>query len=376
MLNKWTKRIALASSLLLLSSYVAGSSQVEAKSKVEQKSENKVGVNDEKGLAKEGELAKWAPKAPSKEVTHLVGDKIEDTDFFVNVSWLKEQLKKDPSTVVLEAGYGDKAFKKGHIPGAIRIDTMEVESEESDWNLFEASKLVKAFLNKGVKKSTPLVVYAEDVNAASRIAFAAYYLGVDQVKILDGGKKAWTTAGEKLTKKVARAHKVDDFGADVPGRKDVYIGDSDALLKAKEENKDLLVASVRSWKEYTGKTSGYNYIKNAGEIKGAVYAEASTTAYDLNYFTNEDGTLKDPTPVFKDWGKWGITADKTTAFYCGTGWRNCSVFFIAKQKGFDHVLVQDGGWYDWDLHHQKNPDKYPIQKGVSKELLKELSEAK
>lgn len=382
MLNKWTKSLALASAALLLSAYAAGNSEVKAaqsQAKTEQKAKNatpKVGANDVKKVADKDLLADWTPKAPVKEESHLVGDKIEDKDFFVNVSWLKEQLKKEPSTVVLEAGYGDKAYKKGHIPGAVRMDTMEVESDKSDWNLFEASKLVKAFLAKGVTKSTPLVVYAEDVNAASRVAFAAYYLGVDQVKILDGGKKAWTSAGEKLTEKAVSGKKADEFGAEVPGRPDVYIGDSDALLKAKEDNKDLVVASVRSWDEYTGKTSGYNYIEQAGEIKGAVFAEASTTAYDLNYFTNADGTIKDPTPVFEDWKKWGITADKPTAFYCGTGWRNCSVFFIAKQKGYEHVMVQDGGWYDWNLHHQKDPDKYPVQKGVPTDLLEHLKAEK
>ncbi|MDO4670047.1 MAG: rhodanese-like domain-containing protein [Aerococcus sp.] len=312
----------------------------------------------------------YKPAAPTKDETHLVNhDKIGENDYFVDAQWLKDKMEQEKDNAqfkVIEATYGDEAYNKGHIPGAIHIDTMDVESEDSDWNLFEPDQLAKTFLDRGITHDTELVVYADDINAASRVAFAAYYMGVDKVRILDGGRKAWETLGQSLTKDVPTIQAATDFGVAYPARPEIYIKTSDDLLKAQEQNPDLVVASVRSWPEFMGETSGYDYIDKAGEIFGAVWAAASETAYDLNYFTNEDGTLKAPQPVFDMWKDWGITKDKDVTFYCGTGWRNTAVFFITRQAGWDKTSVQDGGWYEWNMKHKEDPAKYQVQIGNPK----------
>ncbi|MDK6687467.1 rhodanese-like domain-containing protein [Aerococcus sp. UMB8623] len=304
------------------------------------------------------------PAPPSSEETHLVqAGQTKPDDIFVDAAWAKDQIDQDQTVKVLEAGYGDAAYKKGHLPGAQLMDTMAIETEESDWNLLADDDLVKAFLAKGVTKDTPLFVYGEDVNAASRVAFAAYYLGVEDVHIIDGGKAAWEKAGFELTEETPQVAAVEDFGGNYPGRPEVYLKTSDDLLAAQASQPDLVVASVRSWPEFIGETSGYDYIDKAGEIKGAVWAKASETAADVNYLTNEDGTIRDPQAVFADWEEWGISKDKPVTFYCGTGWRNTTAFFVAKQAGWDDISVQDGGWYEWNLNHQKDASKYPVQLG-------------
>lgn len=62
------------------------------------------------------------------------------------------------------------------------------------------------------------------------------------------------------------------------------------------------------------KTSGYDYIENAGEPEGAVYAKSSKTSADVAQLMNNDGTVKEPTKIFVAWEKWGITPDKEVAF--------------------------------------------------------------
>ncbi|MDO4679969.1 MAG: rhodanese-like domain-containing protein [Aerococcus sp.] len=364
------KRICLTTGLafVLLAGCGTNNSQNASSSQAsESASSQMASTQTSKSQTTDVHSADYQPPAPTQDVTHFVNhDKITDNDFFVDAQWLKgklDQNKDQQNLKVVEATYGDEAYNKGHIPGAIHIDTMDVESEDSDWNLFEPDKLAKTFLDRGITHDTELVVYADDVNAASRVAFAAYYLGVDKVKILDGGRKAWESLGQELTKDAPTVTVAKDFGVKYPARPDIYIKTSDDLLKAQESNPDLVVASVRSWPEFMGKTSGYDYIDKAGEIFGAVWAAASETAYDLNYFTNEDGTLKDPTPIFNMWKDWGITKDKDVTFYCGTGWRNTAVFFITRQAGWDKTSVQDGGWYEWNLKHKKDPVRYQVQIG-------------
>lgn len=305
-----------------------------------------------------------AAKKTSK-VQRLVKSKdIKEDDFFVDAKWLNKQMKDDDKTVVIEASYGEgKDYKKAHIPSALHIDTMEIETEESNWNILDAETCKEVFLKRGVTKTTPVVVYSSDINAAARVAFVAYWLGVDQVKILDGGLKAWEKADYKVEKGNEEATAAKDFGAEVPGRSEYLISTSDDLLASKEKNPDLVLASIRSWKEFTGKTSGYDYIENAGEPEGAVYAKSSKTSADVAQLMNNDGTVKEPTKIFSAWEKWGITPDKEVAFYCGTGWRAATAFFITKQEGWKDVRLFDGGWFDWDKAHQKDPSKYPVQVG-------------
>lgn len=281
----------------------------------------------------------------SSKVQRLVKSKdIKDEDFFVDAKWLKKQMKDDDKTVVIEASYGEgKDYKKAHIPGALHIDTMEIETEENNWNILSAETCKEVFLKRGVTKTTPVVVYSSDINAAARVAFVAYWLGVDEVKILDGGLKAWEKADYKVEKGNEEAKAATDFGADVPGRPESLISTSADLVAAKDKNPELVLASIRSWKEFTGKTSGYDYIENAGEPEGAVYAKLSKTSADVAQLMNNDGTVKEPTKIFAAWKKWGITPDKEVAFYCGTGWRAATAFFITKQEGWKDVKLFDGG---------------------------------
>lgn len=313
-----------------------------------------------------------AQPTKGQAASHLVknGD-VSATDFFVDAKWVKQQVKKDPKTVVIEASYGEgKEYKKAHLPKAVHMDTMAIETEKNNWNILPAKTSEKAFLKAGVTKSTPVIIYSSDVNAASRVAFVAYWLGVDQVKILDGGSNAWEKAGYQLDKGAVKAKAAADFGGEVPGRPEALISTSADLVKAKEQNPALVLASTRSWKEFTGKTSGYDYIKNAGEPEGAVYAKSSKTSADVAYLVNKDMTVKDPTKIFAEWKNWGITPDKEVAFYCGTGWRAATAFFITKQAGWQNVKLFDGGWYDWDKAHQKEPSKYPVQVGDPRDKAK------
>lgn len=288
---------------------------------------------------------------------------VQQDDFFVDTNWTKKAIDKNEA-IIIEASYGEGAsYKKGHLPQAVHMDTMAIESEESHWNIFDAKKSAKAFSDKGVTKDSKIIVYSEDINAAARIAFVAYWLGVKDVKLLDGGLSAWQEKNLPLEKGDMEEKAATDFGSDIPGRPNCLLTSPKDLKQAQENNANLVLASVRSWDEFIGKTSGYTYIEEAGEPLGAVYALSSKSSADVAYLVNSDGTIKDPTDIFKEWEKSGITPDKEIAFYCGTGWRAATAFFICKQKGWEDVKMYDGGWYEWNLYHQKDPSQYPVQIG-------------
>lgn len=287
---------------------------------------------------------------------------------FVSPHWVNSVIngKTDVEDYrIIEASYGnDKQFKKGHIPGAVHVDTNDVESEANQWNLVSANKMKKLLLKNGVTSKTTLIVYSADISAACRVAFAALWTGVDNIKVVDGGYAGWQKDDLTIQKGTAKKVKAaKDFGVAVPAHPEYEIKTPADFKKQQKQDSKVILASTRSWKEFTGKTSGYSYIKAKGEPKGAVYTKSSKTSSDVAYLINKDGTVKTADQVAPAWEKWGVTKDSNIDFYCGTGWRATVAFFITYQAGWQNVHVYDGGWYAWDKAHQKQPSRYQVQVG-------------
>ena len=116
---------------------------------------------------------------------------------------------------------------------------------------------------------------------------------------------------------------------------------------------------VRSWPEYIGEVSGYNYIKPKGRIPGAVFADCGSDAYHMENYRNIDHTTREYHEIAENWAKNGITPDKHLAFYCGTGWRGSEAWFNAWLMGWPNVSLYDGGWFEWSA----DPEN-PFETGV------------
>ncbi|APX72173.1 rhodanese-like domain-containing protein [Companilactobacillus allii] len=295
-------------------------------------------------------------------------EKTEGPRVFVSPHWVNKVVNKKTDVKdykIFEASYGnDSKFKKGHIPGAIHINTNSVESEKNEWNLVSANKIKKLLLKNGVTSNTTLIVYSTDINAASRVAFAAFWTGVNNIKVVDGGYNGWKQSDYKIQKGKSKSVKAAaDFGTDVPANAKYEIKTPANFLAQQKDDPNVILASTRSWKEFTGKTSGYSYIKEKGEPKGAVYAKTSKTSADSAYLLNKNGTVKSISQIAPTWKKWGIEPTSNIDFYCGTGWRATTAFFIAYQGGWKNVHVYDGGWYAWNKAHKKDPSKYQVQVG-------------
>ena len=100
--------------------------------------------------------------------------------------------------------------------------------------------------------------------ATTRAANALMYAGVEDVRLLDGGFDAWLMAGYTVETGVRQPIPAEDFGRVIPGRPE-YIIDIDTTKALLADEQGVLVC-VRSWDEYIGKTSGYDYIQAKGHI--------------------------------------------------------------------------------------------------------------
>jgi thiosulfate/3-mercaptopyruvate sulfurtransferase len=167
---------------------------------------------------------------------------------------------------------------------------------------------------------------------------------VKDVRILNGGLQSWLDSEYEITTVPAENAKVS-FGADIPRRPEfaVDLAEAQEILASPDKN----LVSVRSWREYTGEVSGYNYIEKKGRIPGSVFGDCGTDAYHMENYRNLDHTMREYHEIAESWKKHGITPEKRNAFYCGTGWRGSEAFFNAWLMGWDNVAVYDGGWFEW-----------------------------
>lgn len=297
----------------------------------------------------------------------------------VPAGWLKQLLEtgrareySNDRFVLCHAHYRNRAdYEQGHIPGAVDLDTLALESPET-WNRRSPAELRATLEQLGITHDTTVVLYGRfsfpdnddpfpgssaGQLAAFRCAFIMLYAGVKDVRILNGGLQSWTDAGYEITTAEAGRQPVADFGADVPGAPELAVDLPEAkrILAADDAN----LVSVRSWAEYIGEVSGYNYIQKKGRIPGSVFGDCGTDAYHMENYRNLDHTTREYGEIEASWRAAGITPDKHNAFYCGTGWRGSEAFFNGWLMGWPRVSVFDGGWFEWS-----NDPANPTETGV------------
>lgn len=275
-------------------------------------------------------------------------------------------------TIIVHSHYRNRdAYLSGHIPGAIDMDTLALEAPET-WNRRSPEELKQALERHGITADTTVILYgkymspdnadpfpgsaAGDIGAMQN-AFIMLYAGVKDVRILNGGFQSWLDAGYEVEYDDVPKQAVEEFGTQIPQNPNLAVDVPEAKEMLASTEAELVC--VRSWNEYIGKVSGYNYIEKKGRIPGAVFGNCGSDAYHMENYRNLDLTIREAGEVSSNWEKVGITPDKHLAFYCGTGWRGSEAFFNAWLMGFPRVSVFDGGWFEWS-----NDPSNPYETGI------------
>lgn len=307
----------------------------------------------------------------------------------VPASWVNEIISGNTppeidgrKVVICHSHYRNRdAYLSGHIPGAIDMDTLALEAPET-WNRRSPAELKDALEKHGITSETTVIVYgkfmfpdnadefpgsaAGDIGAI-RNAMIMIYAGVKDVRVLNGGFQSWQDAGYAISTDDVPRKAIADFGVQIPANPSIIVD----ISKAKEmiQAKDADIVCVRSWPEYIGEVSGYNYIEKKGRMPGAIFGNCGSDAYHMENYRNTDHTVREAQETVAIWDELGITPDKHLAFYCGTGWRGSEAWFNAWLMAWPRVSVFDGGWFEWS----KDPDNQyetGIPKNINPEILR------
>ena len=260
----------------------------------------------------------------------------------VSVTALKDLLSQGAAVRLIdvrwrldrpEAGHDD--YLTGHIPGAVfaSLDTeLSTHGEPSEGRhpLPSTETLQTAARRWGVRAGDIVVAYDDAKStAASRAWWLLRQAGVD-VRVLDGGLRAWKSAGLDIT--------TDDV---VPETGDVVLEDigRDALSidEAAAFPASGVLLDVRAAERYRGETEPLD--PAAGHIPGA---RNLPTMLHLD----AEGRLLDPETVRANFAAVGVTPGASVAAYCGSGVTAAHTALILSEVGID-AKVFPGSWSQW-----------------------------
>ena len=246
-------------------------------------------------------------------------------------------------------GYED--YLTGHIPGAVYVS---LENELSDHSrngrgrhpLPSGDELQIAARRWGVKANQPIIVYDGWKRAGSaRAWWVLTAAGISDVRILDGGLSAWTSAGGALQR-----------GASTPTAGDVSVVHDDlyaggrVTLTAEQvaATGAPLLLDARAPERFRGEVEPVDPV--AGHIPGARNLPSTTVLA-------EDGTFLPETSLIALFEQTRGGADTPVGVYCGSGITASVILAALSATGIDAALFP-GSWSQWSTE----PDR-PVALG-------------
>jgi thiosulfate/3-mercaptopyruvate sulfurtransferase len=226
-------------------------------------------------------------------------------------------------------------YANGHIPGATHFDLFGLSLiDTSDAPLKAFMFMIHHVLElRGVSESKEVVFYEDNsgMRAARGLWFLEYY-GHPNVKMLDGGFRAWKAAGAPVTSD-ATPPKTAPFK--IAERRDVLATTDDVLRSL--DQKQIAILDTRSEGEYRG-----THVRAArgGAIPGAIHIEWTDNIAP-------DGKFKSNADLKTMYEKAGITPDKEVVSYCQGGYRAAHSYVALRLLGFPKVRNYIGSWKEW-----------------------------
>ena len=274
-------------------------------------------------------------------------------EVIVETSWVAEHLK-DGSIRIAEVDYDPATnYNLGHIPGSVLFDWRKDMNDQLRRDIVSKEQLEELLGRAGVSNTTKLVLYGDFNNWFAAFAYwILKYYGVENVVLMNGGRKKWIAEDKAVTKDVPIYSRTTLKVANPNENIRTYVD----YVKSSLNNNNKVLIDVRSPAEFTGEVTAppeypNEHAQRGGHIPGAVnipWAQA----------VKEDGTFKSAEELSKLYQSKGVTPDKEIITYCRIGERSSFTWFVLKYLlGYSNVRNYDGSWTEWG-----NLVRNPIQK--------------
>jgi thiosulfate/3-mercaptopyruvate sulfurtransferase len=262
-------------------------------------------------------------------------------DVLVDADWAQQHIE-DPDIRFVEVDVDTAAYDEGHIPGAVGWNWTSQLSDGIRRDIVSREELERLLSQSGIGPDTTIVLYGDNNNWFAAWAYWQLKLyGVDNVKLLNGGRKFWLDNNLPLSTDVpsypASGWELPEVDYSLRAFRD------DILPRLGDEG--LALVDVRSPAEFAGEIIAppgmTETAQRAGHIPGAASIPWATQV-------NEDGTFKSADELTALYAAKGVEGNADIIAYCRIGERSSLSWFVLHELlGFNRVRNYDGSWTEW-----------------------------
>jgi len=242
----------------------------------------------------------------------------------------------DVRTSLVDREAGRRAYRAGHLPGAVFLDLdTDLSSPPGRHGgrhpLPDPGRAAAAFGAAGIGPGTRVVAYDDAAGMiAGRLWWLLRWLGHEAVQVLDGGIDAWLAAGGPLTTDLPRIA----AAAFEPRPRDGVVVDRGWLLEHAGDP-GVGVVDARAPERYRGEVEPID--PRGGHIPGAI---------NRPFADNLDGgrfrPLAELTDRYRD-----LRGAGTVVVYCGSGVSAAHDLMALEACGIAGARLYAGSWSDW-----------------------------
>jgi len=275
-------------------------------------------------------------------------------DVLVSTQWV-EQFRGDPKVRLLESNEDVLLYETGHIPGALKIDWVTDLNDPLLRDYVSRDRFERLLRSKGINQDTTIVLYGDKNNWWATYAFWVFRLfGVENLRILDGGRLRWAEEGREL---VTTVSSYPEGNIKVRERDDSQIRAFRSQVELHVQRSGKLV-DVRSPEEYRGERLHMPDYPNEGALRGGHIPGAKSIPWG-RAITAETHTFKPASELRTLYeAENGLQKSDDVIAYCRIGERSSHTWFVLTYLlGFKNVKNYDGSWTEWG-----NLVRAPIEK--------------
>jgi thiosulfate/3-mercaptopyruvate sulfurtransferase len=236
---------------------------------------------------------------------------------------------------------GLDGYRAGHLPAAVFVD-LDTELSDPPGNrgrhpLPSTERFQAAMRKAGVRTDSPVVAYDQaDSTIAARTWWLLRYFGHDNVRVLDGGLRAWAEAGHDVS--AAEPAPAPGNFSSQPGHLPVLNAREAAALA-----RSGLLLDARPAERYRGETEPVDPV--AGHIPAAISAPTRQNV-------TGSGRFLDPAQLRERFAELGVrpaadtSAPPSVGTYCGSGVTAAHEVLALELAGVPAALYV-GSWSEW-----------------------------
>lgn len=289
-------------------------------------------------------LAVWASAAPAKPgyKGYARGSAL------ITPKELKALLDSHDPKVVVIAAENELEYRLGHVPGSFKVDRPDYEAPAETQNgitgnLIDPAGFSKLAQRLGIDKDSKVVIYDTKYDA-TRLWWAFFYYGKTDVRVLDGGVKAWKESGYDTDLLAAEPKRTGSFVAKVAHP--TLRVDTPEIIALSDHAKGQLW-DERDKKEFCGE-----------ELKKGAYRKGHIPwgkHADWELFKKKENKAEwiaaaEAQALLK---RLGADPKKHQYFFCQSGVRSTQALFTYYLLGWslDKLHNYDSSWIGWSKDH-------------------------